>query len=223
MRARAVVLAVAIVLAPLGAQAADLVVWWEKGFYPQANEAVRETVAAFEKTGKQVELVQPAQDEVFGKVQAALAAGQPPDFLFSTVGTTSGAAQWAYDDRLVDLEDAIGPVLDLFDADAIEVSTLLDGSTGRRGLYALPMGRASNHLHIWNSLLERAGFTLADIPTKWEAFWSFWCDQVQPAVRKALGREDIWGVGLPMSAGASDTSDQILQFELAYGTTLARH
>ena len=219
MRARAVVLAVALALAPLGAQAADLVVWWEQGFYPQANEAVRETVAAFEKTGKQVELVQPAQDEVFGKVQAALAAGQPPDFLFSTVGTTSGAAQWAYDDRLVDLEDAIGPVLDLFDADAIEVSTLLDGSTGRRGLYALPMGRASNHLHIWNSLLERAGFTLADIPTKWEAFWSFWCDQVQPAVRKALGRDDIWGVGLPMSAGASDTSDQILQFELAYGTT----
>ena len=40
MRARAVVLAVAIVLAPLGARAADLVVWWEKGFYPQEDEAV---------------------------------------------------------------------------------------------------------------------------------------------------------------------------------------
>ena len=59
MRARAVVLAVAIVLAPLGARAADLVVWWEKGFYPQENEAVAEILAAFEqKTGKQVELVQ---------------------------------------------------------------------------------------------------------------------------------------------------------------------
>ena len=81
-------------------------------------------------------------------------------------------------------------------------STLLDGKTGRRGLYALPMGRYSNHVHVWNSLLERAGFTLADIPKEWEAFWSFWCDQVQPAVRKALGRDDIWGVGLPMSAAA---------------------
>jgi hypothetical protein len=39
MRARAVVLAVAIVLAPLGARAADLVVWWEKGFSPQEDEA----------------------------------------------------------------------------------------------------------------------------------------------------------------------------------------
>ena len=57
MRARAVVLAVAIVLAPLGAQAADLVVWWEKGFNPEEDAAVREIIAAFEqKTGKQVEL-----------------------------------------------------------------------------------------------------------------------------------------------------------------------
>ena len=32
MRARAVVLAVAIVLAPSSVQAADLVVWWEQGF-----------------------------------------------------------------------------------------------------------------------------------------------------------------------------------------------
>ena len=66
----------------------------------------------------------------------------------------------------------------------------------KRGLYALPMGRYDNHVHVWSSLLERAGFTLADIPKEWEPFWSFWCDRVQPAVRKAIGREDIWGIGL---------------------------
>jgi multiple sugar transport system substrate-binding protein len=154
---------------------------------------------------------------MFGKAQAALAAGQPPDFLFGTNGER-WVAEWAHQDRLVDLAGVLGPVLDLFDADAIEVSTLLDGKTGRRGLYALPMGRYSNHIHVWNSLLERAGFTLADIPQGWDAFWSFWCDRVQPAVRKALGREDIWGVGLPMSAAAPDTDDELLQFELAYGT-----
>jgi multiple sugar transport system substrate-binding protein len=107
-------------------------------------------------------------------------------------------------------------VLDLFDADAIDVSTLLDGKTGGRGLYALPMGRISNHIHVWNSLLERAGFTLADIPKEWEGFWSFWCDRVQPAVRKALGRVDIWAVGLPMSAAALDTEFELTQFQLAY-------
>jgi multiple sugar transport system substrate-binding protein len=40
---------------------------------------------------------------------------------------------------------------------------------------------------------------------------------VQPAVRKATGRDDIWGVGLPMSAAAIDTHDQLTQFQLAYG------
>ena len=85
MRRQAIVLAAALAMAPLGAKAADLVVWWEKGFYPQEDEAVAETVAAFEqKTGKQVELVQLAQDELFDKAQAALGAGQPPDFLFGT-------------------------------------------------------------------------------------------------------------------------------------------
>jgi multiple sugar transport system substrate-binding protein len=216
MRMYAFIVAVLFAIAPFYAQAADLVVWWEKGFYPQEDQAVREIVAAFEqKTSKQVELVQPAQSEMFQKAQAALAAGQPPGFLFGNATSTYGDPQWAYEDRLVDLAGVLEPALDLFDADAIDASTLLDGKTGRRGLYALPMGRYSYHIHVWNSLLERAGFTLADIPKQWEAFWSFWCDQVQPAVRKALGRDDIWGVGLAMSA-VGDTEEELLQFELAY-------
>jgi multiple sugar transport system substrate-binding protein len=79
----------------------------------------------------------------------------------------------------------------------------------------LPIGRRSNHLHVWNSLLERAGFTLADVPKQWDAFWLFWCDQVQPAVRKALGRDDIWAVGLPMAPNV-DTENELEQFQLAY-------
>jgi multiple sugar transport system substrate-binding protein len=78
------------------------------------------------------------------------------------------------------------------------------------------MGRNFNHLHVWRSLLERAGFTLADIPKEWKAFWRFWCDQVQPAIRRATARDDIWGTGLPMSAAALDTNDQLIQFQLAY-------
>jgi multiple sugar transport system substrate-binding protein len=143
--------------------------------------------------------------------------GAPPDFLFSSV-IERGAARWAYEDRLAELRGVLGPVLDLFDADTIEVSTLLNGKAGQRGAVRASDGRVSNYVHVWNSLLERAGSTLADVPQGWEAFWSFWCDQVQPAVRKALGRNDVWGVGLSMSAAASDTDEELLQFELAYKT-----
>ena len=217
MRARAVVLIAAIVLAPLGARAADLVVWWEKGQYAQEDEAIREIIAAFEqKTGKQVELVLDVQEEFLADLVAALEAGRrTPDFVY-TVADFPQIERWAYEGRLVDLSDAVGQFSDLFDRDALERSTLLDGSTGRRGLYVLPLGLAGNHVHVWKSLLERAGFTLADIPKEWDAFWSFWCDRVQPAVRKALGRDDVWGIGLPMSATSVDTTAEFWQFVEAY-------
>ena len=70
-------------------------------------------------------------------------------------------------------------------------ATLFDATTGQRALYALPMGFETNHVHVWRNLLEQAGFTLDDIPKQWEAFWAFWCDRVQPAVRQATGRDDI--------------------------------
>jgi multiple sugar transport system substrate-binding protein len=86
MRGRAVVLAAAIVMAPLGARAADLVVWWEEGIYSQEDEAVREVVAVFEQdTSKQVELAFYSQRELGPQIEAALKFGQPPDFAFGTL------------------------------------------------------------------------------------------------------------------------------------------
>jgi multiple sugar transport system substrate-binding protein len=84
------------------------------------------------------------------------------------------------------------------------------------------MGRTTFHVHVWNSLLERAGFTLADIPKEWGPFWSFWCDQVQPALRKAIGRDDIWGVGLSMGGGV-DAQGAFLQFVAANGAAYVTH
>jgi multiple sugar transport system substrate-binding protein len=115
----------------------------------------------------------------------------------------------------VDLSDEILPFASLFDPDALAAATLFDATTGQRALYALPMGISSNHVHVWKSLLEQAGFTLKDTPKQWEAFWAFWCDQVQPAVRRATGR-DIWGVGLAMSIEANDTHIEFGQFIQAY-------
>ena len=209
MRARPVVLAAALVLAPLGARAADLVVWWDKGSTPRrTRRSGRSSPPSSRKTGKQVELVLPSPTELPDKLLAALEAGQPPDFAFG-VGFEIYSRQWAFEDRLVDLSDTVGHFSDLFDPDALD---RVRCSTRRPGERPCTRCRwaARNHVHVWKSLLERAGFTLADIPKEWEAFWSFWCDKVQPAVRKALGRDDIWGVGLPMSAEAADTADRVL-------------
>ena len=212
-----IILAAALIIAPIGATAADLVVWWEKGYYDQENEAVREIVAAFEqKTGKQVELVLLDEEELPDAFAAALAAGHAPDFGFGTL-MAPYISEWAFGDRLVDLSDAIGSFANIFDPDALDRVMLVNAKTGQKALYALPMGRTNNHLHVWRSLLEQAGFTLADIPREWSAFWSFWCDDVQPALRSARGRDDIWGIGLPMSV-VYDTQFEFFQFVAANQT-----
>ena len=217
MCSRILVLAAALVLATPGARAADLVVWWEKGYYDQEDEAVREIVAAFEQaSGKHVELVFQQQEELPAEVEAALETGRPPDFAFGILLYHYPAA-WALEDRLVDLTDTVGAFADLFDPEALDRAVWRNASTGQKALYGLPIGRSTDHLHVWKSLLAQAGFTLADIPREWDAFWSFWCDQAQPAVRRATGRDDIWGVGLPMSAVADDARTQFFQFVAAYG------
>jgi multiple sugar transport system substrate-binding protein len=210
MRVRAVALAVALVLAPLGVRAADLVVWWEKGSYPEEDAAVRETVAAFErKTGKRVELVLDTQERLSGALADALEAGRgAPDFVF-TVAIIPAFDRWAYEDRLVDLTDVLGPEASLFDKDALDGGTVLDGTTGRRGLYMLPVGLETHHVHVWKSLLERAGLTLADIPKEWEPFWSFWCDKVQPAVPSAYRRLASARPGAPVADDGAFYDDSL--------------
>ena len=220
--ARAVVLVTLLIQpAALGAQAADLVVWWEESFTPAEDKAVHELIAAFEQdTGKQVELVRHEFDQQTAAVQVAIDAGRPPDFLFGQLAEHQ-IPRWAEEGRLVDLTDIIGPFKDVFDADTLEFSTLRNGRDGRTALYAVPMARDTTHVHVWKSLLEQVGLTLDDIPTEWDPFWSFWCDRVQPAVRKALSRDDVWGTGLPMSARAIDTRVSSTEFQVAYGALWA--
>jgi multiple sugar transport system substrate-binding protein len=202
-------MAAALMMAPLAVRGADLVVWWEEGFNPEEDAAIKEIVGAFEhESGKQVKLVQYPQNELPDKVLAALEAGEPPDFAFGFF-LLDHFTDWAHDDRLVDLSPAVASFSNLLDPDTLDYATRLNAATGERALYGLPMGRATLHVHVWKSLLEDAGFTLDDIPNEWDAFWSFWCDQVQPAVRRATGRDDIWGVGFPMSV----IGDTVLGFQ----------
>jgi multiple sugar transport system substrate-binding protein len=216
MRSRFFALVAALVTGPIGAQGADLVVWWDEGYYAEEADAIAEVIDAFEhKTGKQVELVLYPQEDLPGQIAAALEEGRPPDFAFG-IDTGQAISRWAFDDQLVDLSDAVGHFSDLFDPSALAWAMLLNGKTGQRALYALPVGRSTNHLHVWNSLLQDAGFTLDDIPREWNAFWSFWCDQVQPAIRQAMRRDDVWGVGLNMSGEPAETWAQFLQFVAAY-------
>ena len=110
LRVRAVLLAATLVLAPLGARGADLVVWWDKGFYPEEDRAVEKLVAAYEQTtGTKVRLDLVPQWELRGRIEAALAAGSPPDLAHGG-HCCLRTEQWAATDLLADLSDVVLPI-----------------------------------------------------------------------------------------------------------------
>jgi multiple sugar transport system substrate-binding protein len=199
------------------AAAADLRIVWEEGFYPEEDKAIEAVVAAYEQaTGSDVELTFYPQDDLAAKVLPALDAGAPPDLL-QGLGIGSYLPGWALNGRLADLTEVIGPIEDQFFPGVLDNVRLLNSQTGETTYYAVPIGQFGHYIHVWKSLLDQAGINLSDVPQEWQAFWAFWCDRVQPAVREATGREDFFGIGLPMSAEASDTVTGLDQFRDAYG------
>jgi multiple sugar transport system substrate-binding protein len=75
------------------------------------------------------------------------------------------------------------------------------------------------HVQIWGDMLEQAGFKQSDIPTKWEDYWSFWCDKVQAASRKATGQR-VYAVGQPMGVESTDSFQSFYTFMDAYNVKL---
>jgi multiple sugar transport system substrate-binding protein len=210
----AIVLAISTALATPVA-AADLTIAWEQGFYPEEDKAIEAVVAAYEQaSGKDVELMLYPQGEILDEVLAQLDAGRPPDLFLNFGG--SSVPKWALDDLLADVSDVVGPIEGQFYPGALDNVRLLNERTGERAYYGVPIAQFGNYVHVWKSLLDEAGISLDDIPQEWDAFWAFWCDTAQPAVRQATGRDDIYGIGMPMSADASDTVTALDQFRDAY-------
>jgi multiple sugar transport system substrate-binding protein len=199
------------------ASAADLTVWWNKGYYPEEDEGIRRIVADFEKeTGTTVELNLFPQAEIVTKLLATLAAGQPPDVVFA-YSYGGHESRWAAEGLLMDLSEVVGPNESQYAPTALDWVRHLNERTGERGYYGLPIAQVSWHIHVWKSLLDQAGIGLDQIPKDWNAFWDFWCDTVQPAVRRATGRANVYGLGLTMSTAATtDTARNFEMFLLAH-------
>ena len=209
--------AAALLSAPLAAQGADLTIWWSKGYYPEQDEGVRRVVEDFQKdTGTSVELAFYPERDLPVKLRAALEAGQPPDVSNASSEFNPSYMRWAYEGRFVDLGDLVGPIAASVDPVLLKAGYLLNSRTGERAYYSVPLEAASIHLHVWRSLLEQAGLEPARIPREWAAFWAFFCDTVQPAVQRATGKRNTYGVGLPSSTSADDTEHSFMEFQFAH-------
>jgi multiple sugar transport system substrate-binding protein len=109
--------------------------------------------------------------------------------------------------------------MDKFAPNTVETAYLMNGQTKKKAYYGFPLKQQSMHVEIWSDLLEQAGFKVSDIPKDWKGYWSFWCDKVQPAYRKASGSR-AYGVGQPMGVESTDSLQSFYTFMDAYNVKL---
>ena len=197
-----------------------LTVWWVKGFYKSEDDALYAAIKKFEdKTGVKVELSQYAVQDMIPKTVSALDSGTPPDVAYADVYDFQVAGKWAFEGKLEDLSDIIEPIKTEFAPNTVSTAYLWNDQAKKRAYYAFPLKQQTMHIDYWIDMLAQAGFKPADIPTDWKGYWSFWCDKVQPAIRKATGQR-IFATGFPMGVDSSDSFYSFLTFMDAYNVKL---
>ena len=213
--------ALALVLSAGPAFAQDkLTVWWVKGFYKSEDEALYAAIKKYEqKTGTKIELSQYAVQDMNAKSVAALDAGTVPDIAYSDTYDVQTAGKWAFDGKLEDLSDVLTPMKDRFEAVALSTANLYSDKAKKKAYYAFPIKQQTLHIQYWKDMLATAGFKETDIPGTWKEYWSFWCDKVQPASRKATGQR-VFGTGFPMGVESTDAFQSFLSWVDAYNVKL---
>ncbi|WP_295139789.1 ABC transporter substrate-binding protein [uncultured Reyranella sp.] len=217
--AGAAALAIAFSAAPGFAQE-KLNVWWVKGFYKSEDDALFAAIKKFEaKTGVKVDLSQYAVQDMIPKTVAALDSGSPPDIAYSDTYDVQVAGKWAYDGKLEDISDVIEPMKDRFAPVTIETAYLYNDKAKKKAFYGFVLKQQTLHIQYWKDMLATAGFKENDIPGTWKEYWSFWCNKVQPAYRKATSSR-VYGIGNPMGVESTDSFQSFLSWVDAYNVKL---
>lgn len=193
-----------------------LQIWWDKGYYPEEDEALRNVVSNWEaKTNNKARLSFYTNDELSKKTQRAIQAGDPPDILMNDGGDrTIGSLAWQ--GKLADVSQVIEPVQEIFDDTMLSSAYLYNDVEQKSSYYAIPIHVSIPHIFYWQDLLKQTDRNA--LPQDWNGFWQFW-QQAQQELQKQQERE-IYGIGLPLSVAAVDTYEIFEQILEAYDVAI---
>src|SRR6516225_712270 len=156
------------------AQAKTASVLWVQGFVKEEDEAFKNLVAAYEKaSGNKIEFSLIPFGPAMQKIVAGLTSGDTPDIMMHDIAEQAVVPQNAWNDKLVDLTDVVDTQKAHFHPTALLASSYYNNITKTRSLYYVPTATIVAPLHIWSSLVEKAGYKMSDAPKTWDAFWDF--------------------------------------------------
>ena len=191
----------------------SLNIWWDKGFSPEEDEALRQLVRNWEnKTGNKINLLFYTTDSLGEKIRRSLKAGNSPDIVMSFKAERSPNARLAWDNKLVDVSDIINPIKNLYTKPILQTVNFYNNVAKKRSYYAVPIHQGTMHIYYRRDLLAEVNRSDKDIPKDWDGFWEFW-KQVQDDLRDK-NKSGIYSLGLTLSPEAGDTYylfEQILE------------
>ena len=198
------------------AQAKTVVVWWNRGYYKEEDEAMLKIAQDFEKTkGIKVDLSFTIQEDLLKKIIAAVQARRVPDVAFCFYNDWEIMPNNAWTDKLTETTDLIQELKPRYNEKFLQVAYCWNNVAKKRAYYGVPIEAQIMHIHYWRDLLKEAGMPDAPdkIPLKWEEYWDFW-KKAQDTLRKKDPAKygKLFGIGMTESSRGSDT---IYNFEMA--------
>ena len=188
--------------------------WWVQGFAQEEDVAFKKVLADYEKaSGNKIEDSIIPFAPLRQKAVSAITAGVVPDVMELADFSFLPLNAWA--DKLVDVRDIVETLKSQYIDTALRATYSYNNITKKRAYYAVPLKAAGIPFHIWQSLVEKAGFKVSDIPNTWDAFLDFFMP-VQDKLR-AQGMRNIYAYGYQLTANGVDPAITFQGFLMAYG------
>jgi multiple sugar transport system substrate-binding protein len=121
----------------------------------------------------------------------------------------------AWQDKLLDVSDIIDTQKAQFSENALAGRRLYNGTTKKRSYYGVPMKVATTTFHVWQSLVEKAGYKVSDIPNTWDAYIDFFLPMQEKL--RAQGMRNLYAMSLECSTNGVDPIATFNSYMIAYG------
>jgi multiple sugar transport system substrate-binding protein len=196
------------------AAATTATVWWTQGFAQEEDISFKKIVADYEKaSGNTIDYSITPYAPLRQKIVSAVTSDVVPDVFQNTPGEVIALYAWA--DKLVDVTDVIETQKSQYTETALLTVNCYNSVKKRRSVYGVPYTVGALTNHIWRPLVEKAGYTLEDLPKTWDAFYDFF-KEVQKKLR-AQGMRNIYALGFQLNATGNDSNALFNYFLIAYG------
>src|SRR5947207_7652688 len=189
-------------------------VWWVQGFAQEEDVSFKKIVADYGKTsGNTIDHSIAPYAPMRQKIVSAMTSGVVPDVFQNTPAEI--IALYAWDNKLVDLSDIVETQREEYTETALLTARCYNNVEKKRSYYGVPYTVGASMNHIWRPLVEKAGYSMEDLPKTWDAYYDFF-KEVQKKLR-AHGMRNVYGLGFQLNTAGNDSNGRANDFLIAYG------